>query len=44
MIRMNKSDAVLAISTAKASLRRFNKASKARRLAYLSVLLFPPRS
>jgi hypothetical protein len=44
MIRMNKSDAVLAISTAKAALRRFNKASKARRLAYLSVLLFPPRS
>jgi hypothetical protein len=43
MIRMNKSDAVLAINTAKAALRRFNKASKARRLAYLSVLLFPPR-
>src|SRR5260370_8349064 len=44
MIRMNKSDAVLAISTAKAALRRFNKASTARRLAYLSVSLFPPRS
>jgi len=43
MIRMNKSDAVLAISTAKAALRRFNKAIKARRLAYLSLLLFPPR-
>jgi hypothetical protein len=43
MIRMNRSDAVLAISTAKAALRRFNKASKARRLAYLSLLLFPPR-
>jgi hypothetical protein len=43
MIRVNKSDAVLAINTAKAALRRFNKASKARRLAYLSVLLFPPR-
>ena len=43
MIRMNKSDAVLAISTARAALRRFNKTSKARRLAYLSVLLFPPR-
>ena len=46
MIRMNKSDAVLAINTAKAALRRFNKASKAsnaRRLAYLSLLLFPPR-
>ena len=43
MIRMNKSDAVLAISTARAALRRFNKTSRARRLAYLSVLLFPPR-
>jgi hypothetical protein len=43
MIRMNKSDAVLAISTAKAALRRFNNASKARRLAFISVLLFPPR-
>jgi hypothetical protein len=43
MIRMNKSDAVLAISTAKAALRRFNRANKARRLAFLSVLLFPPR-
>jgi hypothetical protein len=44
MIRMNKSDAVLAISTAKAALRRFSKASKTRRLAFLSLLLFPPRS
>jgi hypothetical protein len=43
MIRMNKSDAELAISTAKAALRRFSKASQAARLAYLSVLLFPPR-
>jgi hypothetical protein len=44
MIRMNKSDAVLAISTARAALRRFSKASKTRRLAFLSLLLFPPRS
>jgi hypothetical protein len=44
MVRMNKSDAVLAISTAKAALRRFSKVSKARRLAFLSLLLFPPRS
>jgi hypothetical protein len=43
MIRTNKSDATLAISTAKAALRRFNRASKARRVAFLSVLLFPPR-
>jgi hypothetical protein len=44
MIRMNKSDAVLAINTAEAALRRFSKASKQRRLAFLSLLLFPPRS
>jgi uncharacterized protein (UPF0332 family) len=44
MIRMNKSDAVLAINTAEAALRRFGKASKTRRLAFLSLLLFPPRS
>src|SRR6266702_6792920 len=34
MIRMNKSDAILAISAAKAALRRFNKESRARRVAY----------
>ncbi len=43
MIRMNKSDAILAISTAKAALRRFGRASKATRVAFLSVLLFQPR-
>lgn len=43
MVRMNKSDAILATNTARAALRRFEKASKARRVAYLSVLLFPPR-
>jgi hypothetical protein len=43
MIRMNKSDAIVAINTAKAALRRFNQANKTRRVAYLSVLLFPPR-
>jgi hypothetical protein len=43
MIRMNKSDAILAISTAKAALRRFNRANKAGRVAYLSILLFQPR-
>jgi hypothetical protein len=43
-VRMNKSDAVLAISTAQAALRRFSKASKTRRVAFLSLLLFPPRS
>jgi hypothetical protein len=43
MLRMNKSDAILAISTAKAALRRFNRANKAGRVAYLSILLFQPR-
>jgi uncharacterized protein (UPF0332 family) len=43
MIRMNKSDAVLAINTARAALRRFEKAKEARRVAFLSMLLFPPR-
>jgi hypothetical protein len=43
MIRMNKSDAILAINTAKAALRRFSKESNARRVAFLSVLLFQPR-
>jgi uncharacterized protein (UPF0332 family) len=43
MIRMNKSDAVLAISTARAALRRFGLASETHRLAFLSILLFPPR-
>jgi ATP phosphoribosyltransferase regulatory subunit HisZ len=43
MIRMNKSDALLAVNTAKAALKRFSKASKTRRLAFLSLLLFPPR-
>jgi hypothetical protein len=43
MIRMNKSDAILAINTAKAALRRFGRANNAGRVAYLSVLLFQPR-
>lgn len=43
MIRMNKSDAVLAIGTARAALNRYGKASEARRIAFLSLLLFPPR-
>lgn len=43
MVRMNQSDAALAIGTARAALRRFNGASKRRRVAFLSLLLFPPR-
>jgi uncharacterized protein (UPF0332 family) len=44
MIRVNRSDAALAIATARAALKRFSKASRTRRLAFLSLLLFPPRS
>lgn len=44
MIRMNKSDAILAIKTAEAALRRFGKASKTQCQAFLTLLLFPPRS
>jgi len=43
MIRMNRSDAALAIATAQAALNRFSKASEPERLAFLSLLLFPPR-
>jgi uncharacterized protein (UPF0332 family) len=44
MIRMNSSDAALAIDTARAALARFSKASEPERLAFLSLLLFPPRA
>ena len=44
MIRVNRSDAALAIATARAALKRFSKASRTRRLAFLSLLLFQPRS
>ena len=43
MIRMNRSDAALAIATAQAALNRFKNASEPQRLAFLSLLLFPPR-
>lgn len=43
MIRMNRSDALLAISKARAALGRLNKASQSERLAFLSLLLFQPR-
>ena len=44
MIRVNRSDAALVIATARAALKRFSKASRTRRLAFLSLLLFQPRS
>ena len=40
---MRQSDAVLAVKTARAALRRFSKASKTRRNAFLGLLLFRPR-
>jgi uncharacterized protein (UPF0332 family) len=43
MICMNKSDAALAISTARAALGRLERASEPERLAFLSLLLFSPR-
>lgn len=44
MIRIRSSDAKLAVNTARAALARFEKASATRRRAFLSLLLFPPRS
>jgi uncharacterized protein (UPF0332 family) len=43
MIRMNRSDAALAIAKARAALHRFGTASEPQRSAFLSLLLFPPR-
>lgn len=40
---MRQSDAVLAVKTARAALRRFSKASKTRRNLFLGLLLFRPR-
>ena len=39
-----RSDARLAINLGRGALQRFERASKARRDAFLSLLLFPPRS
>jgi uncharacterized protein (UPF0332 family) len=43
MIRMNGSDAALAIAEARTALHRFGTASEPQRSAFLSLLLFPPR-
>jgi uncharacterized protein (UPF0332 family) len=43
MIRMNKSDASVAIATARAAVSRFSATSPPERLAFLSLLLFAPR-
>ncbi|WP_375395680.1 hypothetical protein [uncultured Sphingomonas sp.] len=42
-MRFGTSDAQLAISTARTALRRFGRASSARRKAFLTLLLCPPR-
>lgn len=41
--RVKTSDARLAIATAKSAIQRFQKASKTRQKAFLTLLLFPPR-
>jgi uncharacterized protein (UPF0332 family) len=43
MVRMNRSEAVLAIAEARAALGRFDRAGQQQRLAFLSLLLFSPR-
>jgi hypothetical protein len=43
MISMNRSDAALAIATARAALAAFDKANQQEQLAFLSLLLFSPR-
>ena len=43
MVRMTRSDAIVAIRTARAALRRFDGAQQRRRTAFLSLLLFQPR-
>lgn len=44
IMRFNRSDALLAIRTSRAALKRFRRANTTRRVAFLSLLLFPPRS
>lgn len=44
LIRVSLSDALLAIGTARAAVRRFRRANAARRQAFLALLLFPPRT
>jgi len=43
MVSVNRSDAVLAIATAKAALAGFDKANPQEQLAFLALLLFSPR-
>jgi hypothetical protein len=43
MVRMRASDASLALATARSAIKRFQKASRARRKSFLTLLLFTPR-
>jgi hypothetical protein len=43
MSRVRLSDALLAISTARAAVNRFRRASSPRKRAFLALLLFPPK-
>jgi hypothetical protein len=42
-VRVRASDAHSAIASARAALARFEQASDAERIAFLGLLLFPPR-
>jgi hypothetical protein len=42
-VRMGRSDALLAVNTARSALARFRKANRTRRKMFLSLLLFQPR-
>ncbi len=44
LIRLKRSDAILAIDTARAALLRLDDAVEEHRKAFLTLLLFPPRS
>jgi hypothetical protein len=43
LFRVNTSDAVLAVATARSAVARFNNASRASRRAFLSLVVFTPR-
>ena len=43
LIRVESSDALLAVSVARSAAARFNRAGGRRRIAFLTLLLFPPR-
>jgi hypothetical protein len=42
-VHLKRSDALLAVNTARIGLQRFDRCSGARRTAFLALFLFPPR-